>query len=95
MAHVGVERLGPGHGQHDGAQRHESLPAGMAEQSQGVARIEGGHTGGYCTIWARPSSARVANQTSIIGPNSAPTRAVPRLWMRKTPSSTTAAIGTT
>jgi hypothetical protein len=40
VAHVGVERLGPGHGKHDGAERHESLPAGVLEQAQGVARIE-------------------------------------------------------
>ena len=45
MAHVGVERLGPGHGEHDGAERHESLPAGVPEQAERVARIERGEHG--------------------------------------------------
>ncbi len=41
MAHVGIERLGAGHRQHDRAQRHEGLPAGQLEQADGVARIQG------------------------------------------------------
>ena len=37
----------------------------------------------------------VKNQTSIIGPNSAPTRPVPRLWMAKSPTRTTHVSGMT
>jgi hypothetical protein len=45
VAHVGVERLGSGHGEHDGAEGHESLPAGVPKQAQGVARIDCGEHG--------------------------------------------------
>jgi hypothetical protein len=45
VAHVGVERLGPGHGKHDRAERHESRPAGVPEQAQSVARVECGEHG--------------------------------------------------
>jgi hypothetical protein len=42
-----------------------------------------------------PSTARIANQPTITGPNNRPTVAVPRLWTRNNATRITAAIGTT
>ena len=39
-----------------------------------------------------PRAARVANQTSITGPNTAPMRFVPLCWTQKSPARTTQAI---
>ena len=50
---------------------------------------------GVRAISMTPSTASVANHTSITGPNSAPTLAVPRLWNRNSASSTKAASGIT
>ena len=36
----------------------------------------------------------VANQTTIVGPNTAPMSPVPRRWTRNSPTSRTTAIGT-
>ena len=41
VPHVGVERLRPGHRQHDGAQRHEGAPAELPEQGDAVERVDG------------------------------------------------------
>ena len=40
VAHVGVERLGPGHRQHDGTQGHERPPAEVPEQGHAVGRVQ-------------------------------------------------------
>ncbi len=40
-------------------------------------------TAGSWTIWETPSSASTTNQTSMIGPNSRPSVAVPRCWLTK------------
>ena len=38
---------------------------------------------GWATIQIRPVKPMVMNQTSMIGPKTLPTRAVPWLWKRK------------
>jgi hypothetical protein len=40
-----------------------------------------------------PSTASTANQSTMIGPNSAPTLAVPRRWMKNRPIRITSVIG--
>ena len=45
MAHVGVERLGPGDGQHDGTQGDEGLEACDLEEADRVAGMKGGEHG--------------------------------------------------
>ena len=42
-----------------------------------------------------PSKARVPNQISMIGPKSRPILAVPRLWIRNSPTMMTSVIGIT
>ena len=42
-----------------------------------------------------PSSASVANQTIMMGPNSAPTLPVPRFWTANSPPTTSSVIGMT
>ena len=42
-----------------------------------------------------PSTASVANQTIMIGPNSAPTLPVPRFWTTNSPTRTSSVIGMT
>ena len=41
-----------------------------------------------------PSTASVTNQRTMIGPNSLPTLAVPRLWMTKRPARMVTVSGT-
>jgi hypothetical protein len=52
-------------------------------------------TDGWRTICATPSAAIAANHASMTGPNSRPTFAVPRLWMRNSPTMMTTVAGTT
>ena len=40
MAHVGVECLGPGHAQHDGAEHGEPMEAVLPEKSERVSRVD-------------------------------------------------------
>ena len=42
-----------------------------------------------------PRRARVANQTSMTGPNTVPIREVPRFWKRKRSTRTAIVIGST
>ena len=50
-------------------------------------------TSGCCAIWRAPSTNRMANQISMIGPNSWPMPPVPKCCMANRPISTTMAIG--
>ena len=47
------------------------------------------------TILIVPSSASVANHTTITGPNSRPTVSVPRFWIENRPTRMAAVIGST
>jgi hypothetical protein len=40
VPHVGEQRLGPGHCQHNGAEGHEGLPDMACKQGDGVDRVE-------------------------------------------------------
>jgi hypothetical protein len=40
MPHVGIQRLGPGEGQHDGAHRGKHLPTPRVQEGQAVQRVE-------------------------------------------------------
>ena len=50
---------------------------------------------GYWTIWLRPSTPRVVNQTTMTGPNTRPTASVPRLCTANRPTRMTHATGIT
>ena len=50
-------------------------------------------TAGCCAMFHRPSSASTANHTSMIGPNSPPIAAVPRVCTRNRPVSSASEIG--
>ncbi len=59
------------------------------------AGLTAARTPGRCRMPPTPSTAMVANQTSMTGPNALPMRAVPRLCTANKASSTTTAIGMT
>ena len=52
-------------------------------------------TDGLTTIHDTPMTARVMNHTTMTGPNMAPTLAVPRDWIRNSPTRITTVITTT
>ncbi len=52
-------------------------------------------TAGCCTICTTPSRAIVPNQTSVMGPNTAPTPPVPRRWKAKSPTRIATVRGST
>ena len=50
---------------------------------------------GSSAMWRQPATARVANQTSMIGPKNVATRPVPRLWTTNRATRIASVIGTT
>ena len=97
VAHVGVERFAAGDDEEDRAEDDEAVPSVRGERtSRRVQRIERReHAAASLTIQGSPSTAMVTNHTTITGPNSAPTRAVPRDWIMNRPTRMTTVIGTT
>ena len=97
VAHVGVQRLAAGDHQEHRAEHREAVPAVLAEERRtrdaGSTAVEHDRLAARSTI--TPSTAITTNQTTIIGPNSRPTRCVPCCWIAKTPIRITTAIGTT
>ena len=51
-------------------------------------------TSGSCRIFITPSTASARNHTTITGPNTLPTRAVPKRWVANSATSTSTVIGT-
>ena len=96
VAHVGIERFAAGDDQEHGAEHREAVPAVLAEErdARGADRRRRARPAAR-TIQLMPSTAIATNQTTMIGPNSRPTRCVPCCWMAKTPIRITTAIGTT
>ena len=52
-------------------------------------------TAGWRTMPPIPSTARTANQSIMTGPNTRPTRSVPRRWKENSRTRTTMVIGIT
>ena len=52
-------------------------------------------TSGWRTLQTSPSTARVANQSSMTGPKMAPIPAVPRRWKTKSTTRIAIVMGTT
>ena len=85
VPHVGVERLAAGDAEHDRAEGEEARDAVLAEEARapchGLSAAQ--HLRRLRRSPATPSAAIVTNQTSMIGPNAVPTRAVPKRWTMK------------
>ena len=80
MAHVGIERLGPGHRQEDAAQDDEAEEAVLEQEAHAVdAGDSARRTPRSSKMCSRPAAARLRNQTAVIGPKKRPRRPVPRL----------------
>ena len=94
MAHVGVERLHPGDGQHHGAESKEGGSLVLGKEAQRPDGVERPSTSGCWKMLFRPSTARVMNQVSMMGANSLPTVAVPCFWMANSRVSTSTESGT-
>ena len=78
VAHVGVERLGARDRQHDGGEREERGREVVDEEVQrrtSATAPRGSPGARRCR--ATPHAAMPTNQTSMTGPNSRPTAAVP------------------
>ena len=54
MAEIGVERLGPGDREKDGAEGEESDDAVTGEEADPVERVEGGKHPRIVEMWTRP-----------------------------------------
>ena len=96
MAEVGIERLGAGHRQEHRAERDEADDAVVKHERHGIERIERAAAPPGCrTICGTAAIAITANQTHMIGPNNAATRAVPRDCTANSTTRMTTVIGTT
>ena len=73
VPHVCIERFPTGDDEKHRAQHGEPDIAIGAEERDGVTRIERARTAGSRTIHTMPSTARTANQMSMIGPKSSAT----------------------
>ena len=96
MAHVGVQRLAARDDEEHRAEHGEPMQPWSRKERDGVPRIDRRR--------ARPAAVRSSrargprstrNHSTMIGPNSRPTRWVPCRWMAKTPIMIATATGTT
>ncbi len=95
MAHVGVQRLAASHDQEDRAKYDESRDSGCAaKKSTACAGLMACSTCGAVIIDCQPRKPMVTNQTTITGPNIAPTEAVPRCCTTKSPARMSTDSGT-
>ena len=96
VAHVGVQRLGAGDGEHDRGEREEGDVEVAADERQRVRRRERPQDLGIVddAADARTRRSRL-NHTIITGPKSRPIVAVPRLCTGNSATMITAVIGTT
>ena len=82
VAHVGVQRLGTGHRQEHGAEDDQRQARMRGEQPAARTRDSRPRApAARCTISMAPSTASTTNHRIMMGPNSRPTRAVPRRWI--------------
>ena len=97
VAHVGVQRLGAGDGEHHRAEREERRAAVVDEELDRVAsaRAPAGCRGARRS-GATPSDRQDARTTrAITGPNRRPTAPVPKRWIANSTVRIASAIGTT
>ncbi len=82
VPHVGVQRLGARDAQHHGGQDRRSRgPRATTRKSRPCQGSTASSTRGSRSTHGTPSAAIMPNQTSIAGPNTEPTTAVPRFWI--------------
>ena len=80
----------------DRAERDEGAAAVVLEEADRVQRVDRGEHVRVARDRGRPEPRRSRQTTRImIGPNTAPTPAVPRRWTQKRPTRITTVIGTT
>ena len=96
MAHVGIERLGAGDGQEHGPEGEQARRAVGGEESDAVGRADRGQDAGVVgDVDAARRAPSATNQTAVIGPNQAATRAVPWLCTANRPTRITRLSGRT
>ena len=86
MAHVGIERLGAGHGQEHGAERQKPDMAVVEEEADAVGRAERGEDARIVDEVSEPADRHGDEPDDVIGPNQAATAAVPRLCTLNSPT---------
>ena len=79
MPDIGIQRLGPGHAQHDGAE-HEERQA-FVLNAQRIAYVgETASARADAGDLISPATPMTRNHTTMIGPNTRPTLPVPLYW---------------
>ena len=85
VAHVGVQRLGAGDGQHHRAERDERDVAGSTMNATAVVGEIARRIPGCWTTSSSPATASSVNHSAMTGPNSRPTTPVPKRWIADSP----------